>query len=129
MNGSQLTVHHAQIEIDAGFENSEDIILFEAKIGVPSSFAIRQLYYPFRTAYQGQNKKTVRNFFFCLKKEREKRSYLFWEYKFNPYDSLESIKLVQFKQYQVKVSHRMSVKAYQNVRPWKVKKKYPRPMM
>jgi hypothetical protein len=52
VNKSQVTVDRAQIEVDAGFENSEQIILFEAKIGVPSSFGIRQLYYPFRTAYQ-----------------------------------------------------------------------------
>src|SRR5438128_1280249 len=88
VNGSQLTVQRAQIEVDAGFENSEEIILFEAKIGVPTSFGIRQLYYPFRTAYQVQNNKTVRNFFFCLKRDRNKRLYLFWEYKFDPYDSL-----------------------------------------
>lgn len=50
VNKSQINVDRAQIEIDAGFENSEHIILFEAKIGVPSSFGIRQLYYPFRTA-------------------------------------------------------------------------------
>jgi hypothetical protein len=52
VDGSQLSVNRAQIEVDAGFENAEEIILFEAKIGVPSSFGIRQLYYPFRTAYQ-----------------------------------------------------------------------------
>ena len=44
-------VDRAQIEVDAGLENSEQIILFEAKIGVPSSFEIRQLYYPFRTDF------------------------------------------------------------------------------
>lgn len=124
VNGSQITVNHAQIEIDAGFENSEHIILFEAKIGVPSSFAIRQLYYPFRTAYQNRMK-IVRNFFFCLKKEGEKKSYLFWEYKFNPYDSFDSIKLVQFKHYQVKTEKRISVKEYQQVRPAKDKKEVP----
>ena len=125
VNGSQLTVHRAQIEIDAGFENSEEIILFEAKIGVPSSFGIRQLYYSFRTAYQGQNNKTVRNFFFCLKRDRDKRLYLFWEYKFDPYDSLESIKLVHYKQYQVKVSHRLAIKTFQNIRAMESKKEIP----
>jgi hypothetical protein len=125
VNGSQLTVQRAQIEVDAGFENSEEIILFEAKIGVPTSFSIRQLYYPFRTAYQGQNKKTVRNFFFCLKRDLDRRLYLFWEYKFDPYDSLESIKLIHAKQFQVKVSHRPSIKAYQNVRPMESKKEIP----
>jgi hypothetical protein len=124
VNKSQVNVDRAQIEVDAGFENSEQIILFEAKIGVPSSFGIRQLYYPFRTAYQ-DGKKVVRNFFFCLRQEGEKRLYLFWEYKFDPYDSFESIKLIQCKQYQIKVSHIVPLKAYQNVKPVKSKKEIP----
>src|SRR5206468_12761128 len=117
-------VDHAQIEVDAGFENSKEIVLFEAKIGVPSSFAIRQLYYPFRTVFQREKKK-VRNFFFCLKHEGKKRLYLFWEYKFDPHDSFESIKLVQRKQYQIQVSYSGPVKIYQNVKPLGGKKDIP----
>lgn len=124
VNGSQINVNHAQIKVYAGFENSEQIILFEAKTGVPGSFGIRQLYYPFRTAYYDR-KKVVRNFFFCLKKEGEKKSYLFWEYKFDPYNSFDSIKLIQFKQYQIKTVERLSVKEYQNVRPMKGKNEIP----
>ena len=48
VNGSLIIVDHTQVEVDARFENSEEIILFEAKIGIPGSFSIRQLYYPFR---------------------------------------------------------------------------------
>jgi hypothetical protein len=55
-------------------------------------------------------------------KEGEKKSYLFWEYEFHPYDSFDSIKLVQFKHYQVKTAERVSVKDYQDVRPVKNKK-------
>ena len=124
VNGSQISVDRAQIEIDAGFENPEAIVLFEAKIGFPSSFAIRQLYYPFRTAYQ-RGKKTVRNFFFCLKQEGQRRLYLFWEYKFDPYDRLDAIKFVQFKQYHIKVSYRLPIKTYQNVKPTKSIKEIP----
>jgi hypothetical protein len=40
---------------------------------------------------------------------------LFWEYEFNITDSLESIKLIQSKQYQIKASKVLSVKSYQNV--------------
>ena len=120
---SQLSVNRAQIEVDAGFENAEEIILFEAKIGVPSSFGIRQLYYPFRTAYQSG--KRVRNFFFCLKKDVDRRLYLFWEYEFHPFDIFESIKLVQCKMYHIKISKRLSVKEYQNVKPVRSKKEIP----
>ena len=123
VDGSQLTVNRAQIEVDAGFENAEEIILFEAKIGVLSSFGFRQLYYPFRTAYQSG--KRVRNFFFCLKKDVDRRLYLFWEYEFDPFDICESIKLVQCKKYHIKISKRLSVKEYQNVRPMENKKEIP----
>jgi hypothetical protein len=45
--------------------------------------------------------------------------------KFHPYDSIDSIKLIQFKHYQVKTAERVSVKEYQNVRPVKNKKEIP----
>jgi len=123
VDSSQLIVNRAQIEVDAGFENTDEIILFEAKIGVPSSFGIRQLYYPFRTA--NQSGKIVRNFFLCLKREIDKRLYLFWEYKFDPSESFGSIKLVQSKQYEIKITRRASLKQYQNVKPTKSKKEIP----
>jgi hypothetical protein len=50
---------------------------------------------------------------------------IFWEYKFNPYDSFDSIKLVQFKHYQLKTAKRVSVKGYQGVPRAKDKKEIP----
>ncbi|MGI9009991.1 MAG: type II restriction enzyme [Nitrososphaeraceae archaeon] len=61
---TSINVEHAQIEIDSAFETLDQIIIFEAKIGTPDSFNIRQLYYPFRTFYG--KKKIIRNFFFYL---------------------------------------------------------------
>jgi hypothetical protein len=121
---TQITVDRAQIEVDAAFEGIKEIILFEAKMETPSSFSIRQLYFPFRTAYQLGNKK-VRNFFFCLGEEQDKRIYLFWEYRFDPYDSFESIKLIQCKKYQIKISNSVPVAAYQNIRPENDKREIP----
>jgi D12 class N6 adenine-specific DNA methyltransferase len=65
INNSTIEVKKAQIEIDAVFESQgpEQIFLFEAKVGTPSSFRIQQLYYPYRTLMNG---KPVRNFFFIL---------------------------------------------------------------
>lgn len=68
VSNSKITVDGAQIEVDAGFESSKEIILFEAKIGIPSSYNIRQIYYPYRTLY---NIKSVRNFLFCFKPEQK----------------------------------------------------------
>ena len=42
VNSSRIRVNHAQIEIDACYENLNQIIIFEAKIGIPSSFNIRR---------------------------------------------------------------------------------------
>ena len=116
VNDTKLTVNKAQIEIDAGFESPTQMLLFEAKINLPTSFNIRQLYYPYRTfsAALGQKvKKKVRNFFFCFRPKLN--LYLFWEYEFNPSDNFESINLIQCKQYQVKVSKVPSIKQFRNV--------------
>ena len=61
-------------------KHRDQIIIFEAKIGKPDSFNIRQLYYPFRTFYG--KKKIIRNFFFYL--IPNEKIYLFWEYIFDP---------------------------------------------
>lgn len=41
-------VDGVQIEVDAGFESSDKIYIFEAKLGRIEDFNIRQLYYPFK---------------------------------------------------------------------------------
>jgi uncharacterized protein DUF6997 len=124
VDSTHITVNRAQIEVDAAFESTKEIILFEAKMEMPSSFSIRQLYFPFRTAYQLGNKK-VRNFFVCMGEVGDKKVYLFWEYKFDPYDRFESIKLVQCKTYQIQISNNVPVTVYQNVTPENSKRDIP----
>jgi hypothetical protein len=71
---------------------------------------------PFRTfdvREPGPKKKKVRSFFFCFKPKDN--SYLFWEYEFDPYNSFSSIKLIQCKQYQVKVTKALSIKQFAEV--------------
>lgn len=112
VNSSTIEVNKAQIEIDALFEsqNPEQIFLFEAKVGTPSSFRIQQLYYPYRTLING---KPVRNFIFYF--EPKLKVYLFWEYEFNPRDKFDSIKLIRGLQYRIKITKALSVKDYQKV--------------
>lgn len=43
----EIAVNKPQIEIDAGFEG-ESLSLIEGKIGLPETFNLRQLYYPYR---------------------------------------------------------------------------------
>jgi hypothetical protein len=125
VNTSRIEVNKAQIEVDALYESSKQILLFEAKIGrvaIPSSFSIRQIYYPYRT-FCVKSKKPIRNFIFYFNPKL--RIYLFWEYEFDPYDSFESIRLIQCKQYQIVVSRSLSVKGYQNIKPISGKAKIP----
>ena len=112
-SSNSIKVEHAQIEIDSAFETLDQIIIFEAKIGIPDSFNIRQLYYPFRTFYG--KKKIIRNFFFYL--IPNEKIYLFWEYVFNPFDEFNSIKLVDSRKFKVKLSNPISVTSYQKINP------------
>ena len=120
VDNCNIHVDKAQIEVDAITEGLKTIVIIEAKTKMPSSFNIRQIYYPFRTFLK--NKK-VRSIFFCF--EQRQGLYLFWEYAFNPYDSLESINLIQSKQYQIKVSKVLSVKQFQDIQPAQEKIKIP----
>jgi hypothetical protein len=122
VNTSRIEVNKAQIEVDALYESSKQILLFEAKIGIPSSFSIRQIYYPYRT-FCVKSKKPIRNFIFYFKPKL--RIYLFWEYEFDPNDSFDSIRLIQCKQYQIVVLRSLSVKGYQNIKPLSGKAKIP----
>ncbi|MCG7228859.1 type II restriction enzyme [Corynebacterium minutissimum] len=48
IGGREVVVDRAQMEIDAGFESAEHLVLLEAKNHVSPDFNIRQLYFPFR---------------------------------------------------------------------------------
>ena len=43
-----VSVSNVQIEVDAGYESEETIVLIEAKIGRREDFHARQLFYPYR---------------------------------------------------------------------------------
>jgi hypothetical protein len=117
LNRSTIFVDRAQMEIDAITENPDTLVTVEAKIGVPATFNIRQIYYPFRTFLQKGKK--VRNLLFCF--EPIKSAYMIWEYEFGPYDKLDSIRLIQSKKYLIRVSKSLSAKQFRNVSPVKEK--------
>lgn len=112
VSDNNVTVNGAQIEIDASYESKDELLIFEAKIGLPSSFSIKQLYYPYRTFIE---KKKVRNFFFCFIPNG--RYYIFWEYRFDEYDDFISIRLLRYKVYHIVVSKTVPVREYQNIIP------------
>lgn len=109
---NNLTVDGAQIEIDGSYENVEQIVLVEAKLGTPTTFIVRQLYYPYRTL--DTDKKSVRNIFFCY--EPQEQAYLFYEYDFQYPLRYDSINFVRSGKYNV-VYKPLKIKEYQQVNP------------
>lgn len=95
----QLSVKGAQIEVDGSFEDEQQLIIAEAKIGVPKSFNIRQLYYPFRTFEHNERDKTVRCLFLAY--EPIFAEYHFFEYAFADPTDYESISLLKAEKFKV----------------------------
>ena len=94
-----VSVSNAQMEIDAAYEGSACMAIFEAKLaksGVFEDFMIRQLYYPFRV-WQERITKPLRPIFFVYSNE----IFRLYEYTFEDSDNYNSIKLVRQKNYSV----------------------------
>lgn len=89
-----IAVENAQIEIDAGFENKESVILIEAKNVFHADFNIRQLYFPFRT-WGNKVKKPIRLIFMVYFNQ----VYRLLEYEFVDINSYSSIKFIKEKLY------------------------------
>jgi hypothetical protein len=89
----EIAVDRVQIEVDAGYEGDDDILIVEGKIGDREHFNIRQLYYPFRHFSQLVPHKKVRPIFFSY--NMSKATYALYEFGFsNPevFDSIYPIK-------------------------------------
>jgi hypothetical protein len=92
-------VEKAQIEVDSSFEDEQKLILVEGKSRLPSSFNIRQLYYPFRTFYHELLEKEVQCVFFVY--DPENKEYCFWRYRFRDPNDYEQIELVRGKSFRI----------------------------
>jgi len=95
---SLIRVKGSQIEIDGSYIGDTTVAIVEAKIGIPKTFAIKQLYYPYRTLCIKYVNNNVRPVFFAF--DRQEGTYNFWEYGFpkeNSFESIELIKQARFK--------------------------------
>lgn len=90
----QITVSNAQCEIDGGFENSESIVIMEAKNVVHSDFHVRQLYYPYRL-WKTKVDCPIR----LVLSIYSNKIYRLFEYEFIDIHNYSSIKLVRNKNY------------------------------
>lgn len=89
-----VRVSNAQIEIDAGFETQNSLVLLEAKNHKSVDFNIRQLYYPYRT-WQQKIGKPIRNLFLSY----ENKELQIHEYVFDRLDAFSSIRRLRSRQY------------------------------
>ena len=89
-----ISVKNAQIEIDAGFENSESVIIIEAKNVFHQDFNARQLYFPYRT-WSNKVNKPIRLVFMVYFNQ----VYRLLEYEFTDINNYSSLSFVQEKLY------------------------------
>jgi hypothetical protein len=92
-----IRVKSAQMEVDAGYESISNIVIFEGKVGDPTDFNIRQLYYPYRSWSIWLPKKDILTLFFAFNPKTE--TYSFWKYKFMDDQQFNSIELEEKEKY------------------------------
>lgn len=89
-----INVKSAQIEVDAGFEGKNSLVLLEAKRHLSLDFNVRQLLYPYLT-FSSRVKKTVRPIFITLANDVFDLN----EFAFEDPTELSSIRLVKSCRY------------------------------
>ena len=96
----KISVNNAQCEIDGGFENSNDVVILEAKNVLHKDFHVRQLYYPYRLWHEKVNK-PIRLVFSIY----SNTIYRLFEYRFNRLEDYSSIELIRTKNYSLQDIH------------------------
>lgn len=103
-NKHSIKVDRSGIEIDAGYETSNSLVLIEAKNVIADDFLVRQLYYPFRLWREKVSKK-VRNIFM----QYTNGIFSLYEYEFKDYNNYNSLELVKSKRYSIINPDEMSI--------------------
>ena len=103
-NHYSIKVDRSGIEIDAGYETANSLVLIEAKNVIADDFLVRQLYYPFRLWREKVSKK-VRNIFM----QYTNGIFSLYEYEFKDYNNYNSLELVKSKRYSIINQDEMSI--------------------
>ena len=98
-----VEVRGSQIEIDASYEGSRFLSLFEAKRDLAGDFLIRQLYYPFRV-WSGRVTKPVKTVFLVF----SNGTFYLYQYQFRDPGNYNSLELVKQKNYTIATEIRRS---------------------
>lgn len=85
-----IEVNNSQLEIDAGFETENELIIVEAKNNTTNTFITRQLYYPYRLWKGKINKKVIPVYL-----QYSNGTYNFSVFNFEDEYDYNSIKLVE----------------------------------
>lgn len=102
-----ISVESVQIEVDAGYESLHDIVLIEAKIGVPSHFNVRQLYYPYRHFSILVPHKRIRNVFLAY--DIPSASFSLHEFSFEDLQDPWTIRRTRCKVYKIAPSIQLTI--------------------
>ncbi|PMC70709.1 hypothetical protein CJ201_06630 [Corynebacterium aurimucosum] len=94
IGGRDVVVDRAQMEIDAGFESAEHLVLVEAKNHLSPDFNIRQLYFPFRRFSLALDKEVVPVYLVY-----SNGIFHFYRYAFRQPEDFRSIELVSAARY------------------------------
>ncbi len=106
----RLKVNKSQIEIDAGYEGNDSLIIIEAKNYISDNFLIRQLFYPYKLWIQKIDKKvrpiflTYTNGIFHLRK-----------YIFTNAEYYNSIELIKQQKYVIGEESILNIEIIQNI--------------
>jgi len=93
-----ISVSNVQVEIDAAYENTQSLVIVEAKNNLlQDDFIIRQLYYPFRV-WNSRIRKKIRTIFITLSND----IYTLREYSFQDVGNYNSIILEKQMRYSIK---------------------------
>lgn len=94
INGIPINVENSQMEIDAGFEDRDLLVIIEAKMHQADTFLVRQLYYPYRVWSKRVNKKVVPVYL-----QYDNGIFNFSVFDFDDLNDYSSIKLVDRKNF------------------------------
>ncbi len=92
----RIEVNNSQIEIDAGYESKNELIIIEAKNFKSEDFVIRQLYYPYRLWKSKIDKKVIPVFL-----NYSNDIFSFYVYEFETLEDYNSLKLIDLMRYKI----------------------------
>lgn len=107
LQGVRVQVDSVQIEVDAGYEALQDIVLIEAKTGIPRYFNVRQIYYPYRHFSALVPHKRLHNLLLIY--DIQAASYHLYEYAFLELADPLSVYLTRCTTYRIAPAARLSI--------------------